>query len=176
MREGVDSALRRGNPHQPQHFQCFLARRLLRQVLMNAQRLADLVANRQHRVQGTQCVLKNHRHARTADVLHLVERDVQQRLPFQLDCAAVPYQPPFVIQAHDGLARDALAAAAFAHDAQDFALIHVKRNAINRLLPAALGVEAGRQLTDFQNLFAHLFPLIVRSTGQSGRADRHRTS
>ena len=172
----VEALFRRGNPHQTQHLQRLLTRRLFGQMLMNAQRLADLVADGQHRIQGTQCVLKNHRHTRTADVLHLVERNVQQRLPFQLDRTAVPYQPPFIIQAHDGLARDALAAAAFAHDAQDFALIHVKRNAINRLLPAALGVEAGRQLTDFQNLFAHSFVLLSdRSTGQSGRAGRRRT-
>ena len=104
-----------------------------------AQSLGHLVADGEHRVQGVHDVLENHADVAAADEIQLLFTQGKKVLPPEANLAPGDLPLPGK-QPQDGQCRDALAAAAFAHDAKNFTLIHVKGNPVgtgNKLLSAA---------------------------------------
>ena len=104
---------------------------------MEPQGLGDLRADWDHRVEGAERVLKDHRDGAAAQPAHGAARQAQKLAPAEADRARDARRGRQ--QAQNRLQRDALARAALADDAQDLARIHVEVDAAHRLDPAAEG-------------------------------------
>ena len=150
----VHPCFRGRNAHQAQHFHGARVGFLSAHVLVNAQRLHDLVGNAQHRVQGRQRVLKDHGDIPAADVLHFPEGQVQDIPALQQHLALIAGHVFLVIEPHDGHARHALAASGLAHQAENLAAPDGKGNALHGPEHAPVRAEGCGQLIDLQyNLF-----------------------
>ena len=141
MRVLVHARLRARDADEAQHLDRLGAGLLARHLLMDAHGLHDLLTAGEHRVQGAQAVLKHHGDVLAADLLHLPLRKREQVFAVEEDLAVILRQPFFVIQTHDGLARDALAAAGFSDEAEDLALVHIERHTLHGVHDAALGTK-----------------------------------
>ena len=112
---------------------------LMGKAQMAAQPLGHLIADGEHRVQGIHDILEDHADVAAANQIKLLFAQGEKVLPPEANRAAGNLSLPWE-QPQDRQRRDALAAAALTHDAQDFALIHVEGNPVstgNKLLSAA---------------------------------------
>ena len=98
---------------------------------MRADRLADLVADREQRVQRGHRVLQDHRDPPAAHLLHLLIGFLQQILALEHHPAADDARGGRQ-HAHDGESEGALAGAGFADDAQRLAGMDAQRHVIDR--------------------------------------------
>ena len=89
--------------------------------LRRSDRLAQLVADREHRIERGLRVLQHHRDAPAADLAHLGRRALQDVLAAQQHLALDGARAALGQQAHQRQRRQALAAARFAHQAQHLA-------------------------------------------------------
>ncbi len=88
---------------------------------MQPQRLADLVADRQHRIERGHRLLKDHRNIVAADIAHFVFVELRQILPVQCDRAADDLSGRIGDQPHDRQSGHRLAATRLADHRQGFA-------------------------------------------------------
>ena len=77
-----------GDLDQPQHLHGLLVGGVLREILMQPQRLGDLVADRQHRIERGHRLLKDHRDLVAANVPHLGFFELHQILSLEGDDTA----------------------------------------------------------------------------------------
>jgi hypothetical protein len=85
----LGSALGRlGNTHQAQHFHGALRCGLLAHAAVEAQRLADLPTDAEHRIERRHGFLEDHRNLVAADGAHLAFRQLQQILALEADAAS----------------------------------------------------------------------------------------
>ena len=121
------------------------------QALMQPQRLADLAADRQHRVEARHRLLEDHRDVVAADVAHLAARTVAAgRVPSKR-MRAGDLARRLGDQPQDRHRGDRLAAAGFADDGQRLAGVDVEGDAVDRADRRRPGVrEMGLEVLDFE--------------------------
>ncbi len=120
-----------GDAHLGEKFDGAIARGTRRKIRMRADRLDELLAHAIERVQRGQRVLEDHGDLPPADATHLLRRQVVDALAVEQDFPARDAARR-LDQPDDRRTRDALACAAFAHNAQHFAARNIEGNAINR--------------------------------------------
>ena len=138
-----------GDADQCQHFDRARFGSLLVEPLMHPQRLADLAADGQHRIEARHRLLEDHRNVVTADGAHLGLGELQQILALEADGArdlarGLGDQPH---QRHGG---DRLAAAGFTDDGQRLAFVDVEGDAVDGAVDTLGGTEMGLQILDFE--------------------------
>ena len=145
-------------------------------VAVQPHHLGDLVADALHRVQGRHRVLKDHRDVVAADLAHLVLRQLQHILAFQVDLAARNAAAHVGQDAQDGFGNGGLAGAGLAHQAQGLAPLQMQRHAVDRVHHLAVGHILHHQVLHFEELglFTHLAvpPLSSSASGPKRPAGR----
>ena len=144
-------ALGVGNTHQPQHLDRLGQRVFARQPLVQHDRLADLVADPQHRVERGHRLLEDHRDLVAADGAHRVGRQAGEVLALEPDRAADDAAGRIGHEAQDGERRHALAAAGFPDHAQGLAGTDRVGDAVDRPHRAAAREEVGAQIPHLQD-------------------------
>ena len=118
--------------------------------LLMAYRLADLVADRERRVEAGHRLLKDHGDIVTANIAAFAFRQLQQ---IALPEPDIPLGQPAGRHGHqpqNGKAGHRLARAGFAHQAEDFVLADIERDIVHHVSPAVGGGEIDRQSVDLQ--------------------------
>jgi ABC-type dipeptide/oligopeptide/nickel transport system ATPase subunit len=147
--------LRIGDPDQLEQLDRMRAGRRVAHVLVDLDRLDELIADLEERMQGRQRVLEDHRDPVAADLLEGVVVHPEEVLPLEADPAGdlrvrSPRQP------EDRHVRDALARARLTDDPEHLALGDLEREAVDRLDDALVGREVDLQVLDLeQRLRAH---------------------
>src|SRR5712675_2459275 len=116
---------------------------------MHPQRLADLTADSQHRIQARHRLLEDHRNVVAADSAHLALGELKQILSLEADSArdlarGLGDQPQ---QRHGG---DRLAAAGFTDDGQRLALVDMEGDAVDGAVDTLRRAKMGLQILDFE--------------------------
>ena len=126
------AARRRWDADLLQHLQRPRVQRALRQAFMRADRLHDLLADGEHRVERGHRLLEHHGDAGPANALHARIRECGQHLAGEAHLAGGDARGRLRQQAHDGQRGDALAAAGFPDDAEDLAFVEAERHILDR--------------------------------------------
>ena len=155
--------LRLGNANRSQSLDRTFTRDPLRDLLVGADLLDDLLADPVNGVERRHRVLEDHRDLARAHLSKLIVGQGQQIAPVVADAAldrnvATPRQP------HHGQRRDALAAARLAYNSEDLAGPQIERHAVDRLDLAALGRKRHAQIAHAQQRLAHAFNLTRGSS------------
>ena len=155
-------------PTRCQHLDGARLGRLLVEPLMHPQRLADLAADRQHRIEARHRLLEDHRDVVAADGAHLAFGELQQIPALEADRARdlarrLGDQPH---QRHRG---DRLAAAGFADDGERLALVDMEGDAVDRAVDALGRAEMGLQILDFEQVPSDQSLLAMRGSSASRR-------
>ncbi len=119
-----------------------------RETLMEPQRLADLRADRQDRIERRHRLLEDHRDLVAAHKPHRLVVETQQVAAAERHGTADDAAGWLRDQAHDGERRHALAAAGFADDGERLAAAQRERHVVHRLDDALAGEEEGPQPLD----------------------------
>ena len=127
-----------------------LLRDRLAHLVVDAERLDDLVADRVERVHRGQRVLEDHRHLLAAQLAHLLALGADEFLPVEPDLAGDPRA--LRVQAHDAQRRDRLARAGLADDAERAAALDIERQPVDGLDDAVVGREMDTQVAHRQEL------------------------
>ena len=145
----VDPARRQRDADLGQCVDRALARFLLAHATMGAQRLGDLLADGEHRIERAHRLLEDHADLPAAHLTHLARADRQQIAALEAhftDDAALRARQ----QAQDRQAGHGLAAPRFAHDAQPFAGLELKGDVACRLDLARTDAEEDAKPTHVQ--------------------------
>ncbi len=124
-------------------------------TLVTLQRLGDLAAHREHRVQRGHRILEDHRDVLAPDTPQLPVGQLQQIPSFE------PHLPPddapgrLRDEPQNAQHRDALARSRLTHHAERLAGIEVVAHLVHGVHHAVIGVEFGLQLADRQDRFDH---------------------
>ena len=151
----IDTARRIGDAHQVQQFDGTAARFGARQVFVQAQGLADLVGDGQHRVQRRHRVLEHHRHFAAAQLAQLAVRHGQHVFAAVAN-GALQAAGAWLVQAQHRQRGHALAAARFTDQADAFARPHLQRHVLDGGRPAFVTAELHRELVDLQQRLHHV--------------------
>ncbi len=157
---------RLGDLNQPQHFHRLIVGGALREILMEPQRLGDLVADRQHRIERGHRLLKDHRDLVAADVSHLGFFELYQVLSIEGDRAADDLSGWVGDQAHDRQRGHGLAAAGLANHRQRLAPPQREGDVVDRFHDPRTSEEVGAQtfdIDDCRGVFAGLRGRIGRT-------------
>ncbi len=132
-----------------------------------ADRLGDLRADGQRRVERRHRVLEDHRDLLAADVL---ERLVGHRgqLPVLEADRAGHHAPGGLHETHDRERGDGLAAAGLAHDPEHRPLLDLERDAVDGVHLALAGLEVGAEVLDFEQRQLR-FPSSADRARRAGR-------
>ena len=141
MRIFLRAPLWLGNADQTQHFDRLIPGFSCRHGPVQANRLADLIANPDHRVERSHRLLKDHGNAVTADLSHLGFIEREQILAFEQDRAADDAARRARHKAHDRERTHALAASGLADDRQRLATTNVEREVVYRAEQPRTGEE-----------------------------------
>ena len=151
MRE-VAQAARRGRDADPfEQLHRPLSRRAPAHAEMRPERLGDLVADAEHRVQGSHRVLEDEPDAGAAHAPQVREVEPDQVFPLEPCPAGDDLRRRHrqeLEQRHHG---HALARSALAHDPEQLSLAEVEADAVDRVDGAVPGVEAGTDVLDLQD-------------------------
>ena len=130
-------------------------RRLLSgDLLLLSDRLHDLLADGDRRVERGERILKHHGAVSAADMPHLPLGTVRDILAADRHAAALD-EGILRQQVHDRLAQHGLSAAGLADQTEDFSCVYSKIHAANGLHLALRRAEAHRQILQLQNRFRH---------------------
>src|SRR6185312_5801284 len=141
MRIFLRAPCRFGDADETQHLHRLLPRRLGAHLAMQPHRLADLVADPDHRVERGHRLLEDHGDAIAANLAHLRFIETEQVGAFEHDLAADDTAGRIGHQAHDRQRADALAAAGFADDRQCLAALDVEGDVVDGTEQAGTGEE-----------------------------------
>ena len=169
----VEPLLRRGDADQRQQLDHALARLGLGEAEVGAQRVGDLVAHREHRVQRAHRLLEHHGDAPAAQGAHLGVALVEDVAALEQHAAARDLAGRVGDQAHDRLGRHRLAGTRFAHQAEGLAALDREGHAVDRREIAAAQVKAHREIVELENRLGHLSAPPAADRGC--RAGRRRT-
>ena len=126
IRVPLKLAIRIGNSNKAQQFESAVANlRLRHRRVVQTNRLGNLHANSQHRIERRHRVLKDHRHRLAADLAHLLERETGEAAAAK-DHFARRHSHRMRQQTHHGEHGQALARAGFADDAKHLVRKHVE--------------------------------------------------
>ena len=114
---------------------------------MQPDRLRDLLADGQHRIQGRHRLLKDHGDPVPPNPADGTLAQLQQILAVEEDTSAVDGSR-IAEQAQDGQSRHALARAALADDGEGFAGTHLQRDALHGAHDAPVRTKGDRQVLD----------------------------
>ena len=130
-------------------------RRLAIEALVQAQRLADLAADGEHRVEARHRLLEDHADVVAADGAHraIVERQEVAALEAGLRRRSCPAAPGS--RRRIDMRGDRLAAAALADDRERLALLDIERDAVDRAVDAVRRAEMGLQVVDLEQRHGH---------------------
>ena len=137
----VEAALGIGDADQAQQLDRARARRRFGHLQVDEERLHDLQADRQDRVERGHGLLEDHRDVAAADLAHFLVRERQQVAAFEQDAAADDAAGGARQQAHDGERRNGFAAAGFTDQRYDLARAHLVRHTFHGTHDAARGHE-----------------------------------
>ena len=146
----VDPALGGGDPDLGEHVEGDLPGLGGGLVLVEDDRLGDLVSDRVDRVQRRHGLLEDHGDVVAADLAQLGLGDLREVLALEQDLAARDPTRGLGDQAHDRVGRDALAAAGLAHDPEGLALGDREVDAVDGLDRAGVGVEVGLEALELE--------------------------
>ena len=124
------------------------SRRGAGELLMAVQHLGQLAADGEHRIERAHRILEDHGHACAADLARLRFAQRQEIGAVEGHRIGGDLAGRLGNQAHDRQRRHALAAAAFADQAQDLAFLEVEGDTVDRAHRAAVGGEPGSQVAD----------------------------
>ncbi len=138
---------------------------------MGADRLDDLVADAQQRIERGQRVLEDRADLAPADRAHARRRQIVDALPGEPDLAAGDAAGRLE-QADHGRSGQRLAGAGLADDAQNLAGADRQRHAVDRLEPAVARVERDFEVAHLEHGRRHGARLIDRIGGGEDLLDR----
>src|SRR5260370_31366063 len=121
---------------------------------MDAQRFADLVGNRQNRIERRHWILEDHRDFPAADRAKLARRHRQHILAGMEDPSGRTCRRGRM-EAKNRQCRHALSAAGFADNTERFSLGEVKADIVYSGEPAAFAAKLNSQIVDFEQI-AHV--------------------
>ena len=150
VRVVLDAPFGRGNVHPLEHLHRAVHGFRAAQTFVQAHAFGDLVAHRVDRVQARHRLLENDGDFLGAHLLHLGRGQRHEVAALPQHLAADDPARWHVDELHHRLGRHALAAAAFADDAECFAGIHLHVDTVHRVQPAVVGLEVGLQAFDLQ--------------------------
>src|SRR6267378_6018889 len=116
---------------------------------MHPQRLADLAADGEHRIQARHRLLEDHRNVVAADGAHLALGELQQILSLEADRAR-DFARRLGDEPHQRHGGDRLAAAGFTDDGQRLTFVDMEGDAINGAVDTLGGTKMGLQILDFE--------------------------
>src|SRR3990172_1900698 len=154
MRVGVDARLGVGDLDQPEHLDGLRPGFFFAQPLMQLDRLADLVADGEDRIERGHRLLKDHRDLVAADLAHLLIFEPEQIPAAIEDLSADDFSRRRSDQAHDRKRSDALAAARLADQAEGFPFVDGKGHAVDSAHFTFGGEERRAQIFDVDQ-FSH---------------------
>ncbi len=137
-----------GDADHAQQFSGAVFRLFTAHAQMQLERLGDLRADREHRVERCHRVLKDHGDLGPAHGTHLVLRQLEQIAPLEDHFSAFDLSWRTGDQAQNGERVNTLTAAAFADDAQRFALVEHVGHIVDRVDHAFLRIEARDEVFD----------------------------
>ncbi|MNT33597.1 hypothetical protein D3C72_1695330 [compost metagenome] len=117
---------------------------------MHGERLGDLLADREDRVEAGHRLLEDHRNVLAANLAHLLFRKSQQVAPAKHDLA-LDAARFFIEKPHDGKRGHALARAAFADDRHRFARCNLETHIAHHGFPAVINAEGGGEILNRKN-------------------------
>src|SRR5262249_49991828 len=143
------------NVHDLQHLDGLVPGVAAAQPLVQPDRLGDLLADREDRVQRGHRLLEDHRDLFAADLAHLRGREVQEVAPVVYDLALHDPSGRLRDEPHDTERGDRLARARLAHDAERLALVDEQIDAVDGADDALVGEEMRLESLDFEEPFGH---------------------
>ena len=149
VRKGIEPRRRGGNADLLQQLDGAAAALRARAALMHRQRLHDLVADAEGRVEAGHRLLEDHRDVLADDLAPLAVRQGQEVDAGEAHDIRRHLARPGD-EAHDGEHGDALAGAGFAHHAQQLAGLEGEVDAVHRPERAAMSLEFDREVADFE--------------------------
>jgi hypothetical protein len=153
MRILVEPALGIGDADQRQQLDGAGARGLLVHVEMDGERLGDLQADPEHRIERGHRLLEDHGDLPAADAPHLLVREPQKLAPAKADRATGTRRAGGE-QLHDGQRRYRLAGARLADDGHHLAGVHGVAQALDGPHGAVRGDELHIEIVDLEEGFA----------------------
>ena len=148
MRIFIQPSLPFGDTDQIHEFGCARHSLLLRDVLMQAQRFAQLTLNRQHRIQAGHRLLENHGNRIASNGAHFFFRHFEQILT-QKTNGASNFARRLGDQTQDRHRRHRLAATGLTNDCQSLALVHDKTHTINCSVHTIRGAKVCLKIFNF---------------------------
>ena len=121
------------------------------------ERLGDLAADGEHRVQRARGLLEDHRDPVAPDVAHPVFRGLEQVFTLEQDLAPDDDAGRIGNEAKHRHGADALPARAFPDEPHALALVHVVGETVHRFDHTVIGVEIGAKVLDLENSLARAF-------------------
>ena len=143
-------SLGRGDSHELQQLDAPAPDVAPLHALVEPDGLADLAADRKHRIERGHGFLENHGDVAAPDLAHLRARDLQQVLPLETNLSPDDLPGGIVDQAHDGERGHAFAATALADQSDRLPVPDGEADVVDRLGDALGGEEIGFQLRDRQ--------------------------
>ena len=143
MRVGIPASGRVRHAHFGEQGEAAFAHLLAAQFQMRGQRLADLLANRKHRVERAHRLLKHHADPRAAAFAHRGFGQTQQILAAQTHDAVEHTRGRARRQPHERQRGHRLAAAGFTQQRQRFAGRNGKTHVVDRAQQAGRRVQMG---------------------------------
>ena len=154
-----------------QHLDGAVLRRPPLEAFVQAQRLAQLASDRQHRVEAGHRLLEDHADVVAADVAHRALGQRQEIAALEPDRAG-DLAGRLGDEAQDRVRGDGLAAAALADDRQRLAFLDLEGDAVDGAVDAVRGPEMGLQILDVEQRHRSRSPLPCADRGR--RAARRR--
>ncbi len=153
MRVAVEQALRLGDAHQFEHPERLGASRGLGAALVQRDRLGDLVADGEHRIERGHRLLEDHRHFVAAHATHRLGRELGEVAgdavaEAEVERAARDRAAAQFDEAHQAERGHRLARARFAHHRDGLARIDPEGEVLHRGEHAVLAPEADGQVFD----------------------------
>jgi hypothetical protein len=142
---------------------------------MQAQHLADLEADREHRIERGHRLLENHGDVLAAQAAPFGQRQLEQLASVEAHARArVDHGRIGRQQAHHGKRADRLAAAGFAHQRHGRVPRHIKRDSLDRLDGILLvDTESDAQVAHFeQQVVFGIHACLISVSGRAHRAAR----
>ena len=122
---------------------------------MQLERLGDLTADREHRVEARHGVLKDHRDVVPADPADLVIVHLEDVRTIEHDRALHDLARRHRDEAHERESGHGLAAAGLADDPERFARRDLERHTVDRTDDAVARKELRVEVSDLQKLLSH---------------------